>query len=81
MQQTFSDWEYAGKKKQPRRDRFFGDIEALTPWPLLEAQIAPFYATSTSGLGRPYMEWLPRSGCALGQSPYVAALPRVSSQR
>jgi transposase, IS5 family len=31
MQATFSDREYAAKKKVTRRDRFFGEIEAITP--------------------------------------------------
>ena len=51
MQKTFSELEYAGKKKQTRRDRFLSDIDTLTPWVLLEAQIAPFYAGSAGGRG------------------------------
>ncbi|SEL78891.1 transposase, IS5 family, partial [Atopomonas hussainii] len=47
MQKTFSEAEYAGKKKLTRRDRFLSDLEQLTPWTLLEAQIAPFYADNT----------------------------------
>ena len=53
MQKTFSELEYAGKKKQTRRDRFLGEIDTLTPWPLLEAQIAPFYCGTAGGRGRP----------------------------
>lgn len=53
MQKTFSEAEYAGKKKLTRRDRFLRDLEQLTPWALLEAQISPFYADNTGKRGRP----------------------------
>ena len=43
MQKTFSEAEYAGKKKLTRRDRFLNEIDQLAPWALLEAQFAPFY--------------------------------------
>ena len=32
-----------GQKKLTRRDRFLAEIEAVTPWAALEAEIAPFY--------------------------------------
>ena len=50
MQSSFSDLEYAAKKK--RRDRFLAEIEAITPWPALEAEIEPFYPKG-DGRGRP----------------------------
>ena len=53
MQKTFSEAEYAGKKKLTRRDRFLNEIDQLAPWALLEAQIAPFYADNTGKRGRP----------------------------
>lgn len=53
MQQTFSELEYAGKKKLTRRDRFLADLEQLVPWALLEAQVAPFYASTAGKWGRP----------------------------
>jgi hypothetical protein len=45
MQTSFSELEYAAKKKQTqtRRDCFLADIETLTPWAALELSIAPFY--------------------------------------
>ena len=52
MQSSFSDLEYAAKKKLTRRDRFLGEIESITPWAALEAQIAPFYPKG-DGRGRP----------------------------
>jgi IS5 family transposase len=43
MQATFFDLEYAAQKKVTRRDRFLGEIEAITPWRARLAQIEPFY--------------------------------------
>lgn len=52
MQTSFSDLEYAAKKKITRRDRFLGEINTLVPWPALLAKIAPFYPKG-EGRGRP----------------------------
>jgi IS5 family transposase len=52
MQASFSDLEYAAKKKVTRRDRLLGEIEAITPWPALIAAIAPCYPKG-EGRGRP----------------------------
>ncbi len=52
MQSSFSDLEYAAKKKQTRRERFLGEIDALTPWSGLAAEIEPFYPKG-EGRGRP----------------------------
>lgn len=52
MQRSFSDLEYAAKKKVTRRDRFLGEINAVTPWSALVAEIAPFYPKG-EGRGRP----------------------------
>lgn len=52
MQASFSDLEYAAKKKMTRRDRFLGEIEAVTPWSALIAEIEPFYPKG-DGRGRP----------------------------
>lgn len=43
---SFSELEYAAKKKVTRRDRFLSEIEAVTPWSLLIAEIEPFYPKS-----------------------------------
>ena len=53
-QSSFSDLEYATKKKRTRRDRFLEDIEAVTPWRGLVAVIEPFYPKG-EGRGRPPM--------------------------
>jgi IS5 family transposase len=52
MQASFSDLEYAAKKKVTRRDRFLGEINAVTPWAALVAEIEPFYPKG-EGRGRP----------------------------
>jgi IS5 family transposase len=52
MQASFSDLEYAAKKRVTRRDRFLREIEAVTPWFALVAEIEPFYPKG-EGRGRP----------------------------
>jgi hypothetical protein len=52
MQASFSDLEYAAKKKVTRRDRFLREIDAITPWSVLVAEIAPFHPKG-EGRGRP----------------------------
>ena len=42
-QVSFSDMEYATKKKVTRRDRFLAEIQAIIPWSMLIAEIEPFY--------------------------------------
>ena len=51
-QASFSELEYAAKKKVTRRDRFLGEIDAVTPWAALAQTVAPFYPSS-GGRGRP----------------------------
>jgi len=52
MQACFSDLEYAAKKRVTRRDWFLCEIEAVTPWLALVAEIDPFYPKG-KGRGRP----------------------------
>ena len=52
MQKSFSDLEYANKKKLTRRDRFLAEIEKVTPWEKLQQAIEPFYP-KVVGAGRP----------------------------
>ncbi len=56
MQASFSELEYAAKKKPARRDRFLLEIEAVTPWVELERTVTPFYPCS-GGRGRPPIGW------------------------
>ncbi|TWI46292.1 IS4 family transposase [Pseudomonas duriflava] len=50
-QMSFSDAEYAGKRKQTRRERFLVEMEQVVPWAGLLALIEPFYPKA--GNGRP----------------------------
>jgi hypothetical protein len=52
MQKSFSDLEFASKRKQTRRERFLEEIGALVPWAALIAAIASFYPKG-EGRGRP----------------------------
>ncbi len=52
VQTSFSELEYAAKKKWTRRDRFLAEIEAVTPWTALVSVIEPHYPRG-EGRGRP----------------------------
>jgi transposase, IS5 family len=53
MKQTsFASAEYAGKKRQTRRERFLAEMNAVVPWSRLEALIEPHYPKSGK-VGRP----------------------------
>ena len=52
MQTSFSEYEYASKKRQTRRDRFLAEIETMTPWGELVAAIERHYPKG-GGRGRP----------------------------
>ena len=52
MQRSFSELEYAAKKKVKLRDRFLGESHAVTPWSALTAQVEPF-PPKGEGRGRP----------------------------
>ena len=40
QQGSFSQAEYASKKKQTRRDKFLAEMEQVVPWPRLVADNA-----------------------------------------
>ncbi|TRO41701.1 IS5 family transposase [Pseudomonas sp. ALS1131] len=52
-QMSFSDVEYAGKRKQTRRELFLAEMEQVVPWAGLLALIEPFYPKAGNGR-RPY---------------------------
>ena len=43
LQGSFSQAEYAGKKKQTRRDKFLAEMERVVPWARLVERLRPFY--------------------------------------
>jgi len=48
-QGSFSQAEYAGKKKQTRRDRFLGEMEQVVPWSRLVERLRPLYPKGERG--------------------------------
>ena len=52
MQKSFSDLDYAAKRKVTKRERMFGELEAISPWANLLSALAPYYPKG-QGRGRP----------------------------
>lgn len=52
-QMSFSDAEYAGKRKQTRRETFLAEMEQVVPWDALLALVEPVYPKAGKGR-RPY---------------------------
>jgi len=48
-QMSFAQSEYAGKKKQTRRERFLGEMERVVPWARLVVLIEPHYPLGQRG--------------------------------
>jgi transposase, IS5 family len=48
-QGSFSQAEYASKKKQTRRDKFLAEMEQVVPWPWLVARLQPLYPKGERG--------------------------------
>lgn len=57
IQTSFSQAEYAGKKKVTRRDRFLAEMEQVVPWERLQGVVSPVYGkpreARKSNAGRP----------------------------
>jgi transposase, IS5 family len=49
QQGSFSQAEYASKKKQTRRDKFLAEMEQVVPWPRLVARLQPLYPKGERG--------------------------------
>jgi len=48
-QGSFSQAEYAGKKKQTRRDKFLAEMELVVPWTRLVERLRPLYPKGERG--------------------------------
>src|SRR5215207_9189050 len=48
-QGSFSQAEYAGKKKQTRRDKFLAEMEVVVPWARLVERLRPLYPKGERG--------------------------------
>ena len=46
---SFADAEYAGKRKQTRRERFLVEMDQVVPWKCLIALIEPHYPKGAGG--------------------------------
>src|SRR4029078_3865842 len=49
LQGSFSQAEYAGKKKQTRGDKFLAEMEQVVPWPRLVERLRPLYPKGERG--------------------------------
>ena len=49
MQQTFTDMEYANRKRTTRREAFLEAVESIIPWNEWMALIAPYYVQKERG--------------------------------
>ena len=49
QQGSFSQAEYAGKKKQTRRDKFLAEMEIVVPWARLVERLRPLYPKGERG--------------------------------
>src|SRR4029077_16825961 len=58
-QGSFSDLEYANKKRRARRELFLAEMDAVVPWPELLAVVKPHYPRAGGGGG-------PRAGGGRG---------------
>ncbi|KOG03623.1 Transposase family protein [Pseudomonas syringae pv. aceris] len=54
IQMSFSDFEYAGKRKQTRRERFLAEMDPVVLWAGLLGPIEPFYPKAGGGR-KPYL--------------------------
>jgi IS5 family transposase len=52
-QKSFFDFEYAGKRKQTRREHFLAEMDQVVPWTGLRGLIEPFYPKAGGGR-KPY---------------------------
>jgi transposase, IS5 family len=48
-QGSFAEAEYAGKKKQTRRDKFLAEMEQVVPWARLQERLRPLYPKGERG--------------------------------
>ena len=82
-QLSFSDAEYAGKRKKTRREVFLEEMEQVVPWKALLKVIEPFYPTAGRGR-RPYplesmlrvhlmQNWFAQSDPAMEEALYEIA--------
>lgn len=82
MKQTsFASAEFAGKKRQTRREKFLADMETVVPWARLEALIEPHYPKSGK-VGRPPVGLSKMLACAsCSSATRCVHAPSAATQR
>ena len=82
-QASFSQAEYAGKKKQTRRDKFLAEMEQVVPWARLVARLQPFYPKGERGRPPVGLERMsgsvPREAYGEGPSVQSTSIPSGGS--
>ncbi|MNZ63543.1 hypothetical protein D3C78_816910 [compost metagenome] len=73
-QLSFADAEYAGKRKQTRRERFLIEMDQVVPWQALMALIEPYYPRGEGG--RPAYPLLPCCVCTSCRTGSATAIRR-----
>mgnify|MGYP003366249903 CR=1 FL=1 len=86
-QMTFADAEYAGKRKQTRKELFLIEMDRVVPWKVLIALIDPHYSKGEGGrpayplmaMLRVYLmqNWFGYSDLAMEEALYETAILRL----
>ncbi|GFM59935.1 hypothetical protein PSCICG_10950 [Pseudomonas cichorii] len=80
-QMSFSDFEYAGKRKQTRRERFLAEMDQVVPWTCLLELIEPFYP-KVGGGRKPYpLETMLQNWFSLSDPAMEEALYEITPMR
>ena len=78
---SFSDFEYAGKRKQTHRERFLAEMEQVVPWSGLVALIEPHYPKAGGGR-KPYpLDTMLQNWFSLSDPAMEEALYEITSMR
>lgn len=83
---SFSDFEYAGKRKRTRCERFLAEMDQVAPWAGLLGLVEPFYPKADGGR-KPYpLETMLRihllqNGCSLSDPAMEKALYEITPMR
>ncbi len=75
---SFSDFEYAGKRKQNRRERFLAEMEQVVPWRGLMALIEPHYPKAGGGRKSYPLETMLRTHLRMVRRQLLPAEPSIS---
>ena len=54
-QESFSDMEYAYRKKKTKREEFLEIMDEIIPWDEWVSLIVPYYPTEKQGIGKLFL--------------------------